>query len=74
LIKTKFYEEGTMEIEFKNGSKITLSDDYKPENVIRGQSYKRYFPDITKEECPTCELINTGGMFNDAECMKHPKK
>jgi hypothetical protein len=24
--------------------------------------------------CPTCDLIRTGGMFIDAECAKHPKK
>lgn len=35
-----------MEIKFENGSKITLSDDYKGEETIRGQSFKRYFPDI----------------------------
>jgi hypothetical protein len=25
------------------------------------------------DKCPTCELINSGGMFIDAECAKHPK-
>jgi hypothetical protein len=62
-----------MDIKFKNGSKITLLDDYNPKDTIRGQSFKRYFPELSKGNCPTCELIKTGGMFVDAYCSKHPK-
>lgn len=25
-------------------------------------------------DCPTCKLIITGGMFVNAECKDHPKK
>jgi hypothetical protein len=45
---------------FRIGLQMNIKEGFKMDMVKEGK-------------CPTCELINTGGIFIDAECTKHPK-